>query len=376
MATLNVERYFYGGLAELGFESAQADAPGHTEFRTPPVRPDRAPFHLDLASIAPQRAAAITQAGQLVFHAVGDTGGVNGTGAQQNVADHMTRQISDTALPEQPSFFYHLGDVVYYNGENDGYHDQFYFPYQDYRAPIFAIPGNHDGETQDPADTLAPFFEHFCALEPTHAPEARQSDRPTMTQPNCYWRLDAPFLTIVGLYSNVSGALDDPNGTATPQRDWLTEQLRAATADKCLLVAVHHPLFSLGKHGNNDRLRGDLERAMQDSGRAPDAILSGHDHCYQRFTMNLQNRQIPVVVAGAGGFAGYNDLTRVKTERPIPANVTLEEFNDKRPGFLKLSVTASALTGEYFTVPKPGNEDDPAKLKDRFVLNLETHRLE
>src|SRR5262249_7258833 len=155
----------------------------------------------------------------------------------------------ETELPEQPSFFYHLGDVVYYHGEDVGYHDQFYFPYQDYPAPIFAIPGNHDGDTPDPKDTLKAFCEHFCATEPRNPPEAGHSDRPTMTQPNCYWRLDAPLLTIIGLYSNVSGALDDPKGDAAPQRDWLTEQLRSAPPDWCLLLAVHHPLYSLGKHG-------------------------------------------------------------------------------------------------------------------------------
>jgi hypothetical protein len=371
----DVERFYFRSPASPSLESLEQRGSSNKEFRPPPVRTEQTPFRLDLAEVLPARTRAIRKSGQIVFHMVGDTGGVNGTGAQQNVADHMAGQVRETALPEQPSFFYHLGDVVYYHGEDVGYHDQFYFPYQDYPAPIFAIPGNHDGDTPDPKDTLAPFCEHFCAAEPVHPPEAGHSDRPTMTQPNCYWRLDAPFLTLVGLYSNVSGALDDPKGSSTPQRDWLTEQLRTAPADRCLLLAVHHPLYSLGKHGGTDLVREAIEHAVRNSERIPDAIFTGHDHCYQRFTLKQEGRHVPVVVAGAGGFATYDDLTRVKEDRPLPEGVKLEAYNDKRPGFVRLSVTAETLTSEYFTVPKPGSEHKPAKQRDRFVLNLKTHRL-
>jgi acid phosphatase type 7 len=374
MNSPDVERFFFRKPADPNLESVGVPSKSNKEFRPPPVHTDRAPFHLDLATVLPARSRAIRQAGQVVFHIVGDTGGVNGTGAQQNVADHMARQIRETELPDQPSFFYHLGDVVYYHGENTGYHDQFYFPYQDYPAPIFAIPGNHDGDTPDPKDTLAAFYEHFCAPEPGHSTEAGNSDRPTMTLPNCYWRLEAPFLTIVGLYSNVSGALDDPSGSSTPQRDWLRDQLRTAPADCCLLLAVHHPLYSLGKHGGTDLVRDAILSAVRDSGRMPDAIFTGHDHCYQRFTLKQDGRHVPVVVAGAGGFATYDDLTRVKENHPLPDGVKLEAYNDKRPGFLRLAVTAETLTSEYFTVPKPGREKKPAKRRDHFVLNLKKHR--
>ena len=44
-----------------------------------------------------------------------------------------------------PSFFFHLGDVVYNFGEAQYYYDQFYEPFRAYDRPIFAIPGNHDG---------------------------------------------------------------------------------------------------------------------------------------------------------------------------------------------------------------------------------------
>src|SRR5207302_6031238 len=224
------------------------------------------------------RSRAIQEAGQIAFHMVGDTGGFHGRGAQQNVADQMTRQIHDCDLAEQPSFFYHLGDIVYFRGEEAHYHDQFYHPYQNYPAPIFAIPGNHDGTAADaPHSTLAPFMDHFCSPTPVHPVAAGHSDRPTMTQPNCYWTLRAPFVTIIGLYSNVTGELDNTDRGERAQRDWLVEELEAAPADTCLLIAVHHPLFSLGSHGPTPRVAAAIDYAVKKTRRFPDAVFAGHE---------------------------------------------------------------------------------------------------
>jgi predicted phosphodiesterase len=375
MNSIQLESFFFRPAPKSADQLSELRGESSKEFRPPPIRLERKPYRLDLAAVLPQRNEAIRQAGKICFHTVGDTGGVNGLGAQQNVADHMTRQIHDSSLPDQASFFYHLGDVVYYTGDDLGYHDQFYHPYQDYPAPIFAIPGNHDGETRDPAETVKPFMKHFCAAEAARAPEAGHSYRPTMIQPNCYWTLETPVVTIVGVYSNVSGELDDADGEVRTQRDWLTEELSAAPAGKCLLVAVHHPVYSLGKHGGTKAIEQDLEHAMKASDRMPDAVITGHDHCYQRFTRKRDGWRIPFLVVGAGGFAGYDDMTKVKSSLAPPEDVKLEEYEDKRPGFLRVTVTHDELTGEYFTVPKPGNESKPAKLRDKFSIDLRTHRL-
>lgn len=64
----------------------------------------------------------------------------------------------DDLQASNAAFFYHLGDVVYYNGEAARYYEQYYDPYLQYDAPILAIPGNHDGEElpgQGPSLTLS-----------------------------------------------------------------------------------------------------------------------------------------------------------------------------------------------------------------------------
>ena len=49
---------------------------------------------------------------------------------EQSVAELMLKDFA-AGLPAAslPSFFFHLGDVVYYYGEQEYYYDQFYHPY-------------------------------------------------------------------------------------------------------------------------------------------------------------------------------------------------------------------------------------------------------
>lgn len=164
-----------------------------------------------------------------------------------------------------------------------------------------------------------------------------------------------------------------PWGNPT-QQEWLVQELRTAPIDKCLVVAVHHPIYSLTKRGGTPRIENALDDAISRSGRAPDAVFTGHDHNYQRFTRRLCGWKIPYLVVGAGGYAGYDNLTYVDESLELPEGVKLKAFNDARPGFLRLTASAATLTCEYFTVPKARKEHEPEKLRDRFVLDYQNHR--
>ncbi len=162
--------------------------------------------------------AAITASGQIVFHCVGDTGSVDGPSTQSLVADKMVSDFTEEDPADVPSFFYHLGDVVYYFGEATYYYDQFYEPYRSYPAPILGIPGNHDGVVyaSDPAPTLDAYLHNFCAAQPVVTPDAGGLVRTAMIQPGVYYTFDAPFVRILGVYSNVledPGVISDENGT-------------------------------------------------------------------------------------------------------------------------------------------------------------------
>ena len=333
-------------------------------FEPAPFDPPSGNLSMSLSSVAPGVSDAVTKAKTLVFHSVGDTGGVNGVTAQEAVAKAMEEQIQNPGVNGSPAFFYHLGDVVYYNGESTEYMAQFYEPYQFYPALIMAIAGNHDGDTQvqknDPPDTepsLAGFHGNFLDSEARPVTSYRNS----MTQPYVYWTLDTPLATLIGLYSNVDGSLDAQD--KGPQEQWLTQQLTDAPADKALIVSVHHPPYSLDNvHGGSPKILQSLDNAIAASKRIPDAFFSGHVHAYQRFTRKIGDRQIPYIVVGAGGYASTpKAMHQLQTDNngraiQVPFQTThpdlqLEKYDQTDSGFLKVTVTETDLTIEYFIVP-------------------------
>ncbi len=70
------------------------------------------------------------------------------------------------------------------------------------------------GDTGTPQfATLDAFLSNFCALTPGQSPDAGGLVRSVMTQPGVYFTLDAPYVSIIGLYSNV---LDGPGVISSP----------------------------------------------------------------------------------------------------------------------------------------------------------------
>jgi hypothetical protein len=356
-------------------------------FRPLPRPTGMPPYHLALADVLqPAQMRTITNAGRLVFHMVGDTGGIKMPLPQLNVARQMEHDFEAADAAARPAFFYHLGDVVYFYGAAEEYYPQFYEPYMRYPAPIFAIPGNHDGDLSPAMEaqgihSLDAFVSNFCRRIPHHTREALDVSRHAMTQPNVYWTLETPLVTIIGLYTNVpeGGRLDDD------QIAWLETELAHAPTDRALLVTAHHPIYSLDDFHSGSVYLGDvLNQAMERAKRIPDAVFAGHVHNYQRFTRPLEGRSVPYIVAGAGGYHNLHHVSKKLQAFPqqppfaVPGSekVTLETYCDNRFGYLRLEISRETLKGDYFAVagfrdPLEGQ----ASHFDSFSLDLKTHQV-
>ncbi len=332
------------------------------------------------------KSAAITAAGQIVFHAVGDTGSVEGPMTQSLVADKMVSDFTEDNPADVPSFFFHLGDVVYYFGEAAYYYDQFYEPYRMYPAPMLAIPGNHDGVVyaRDPAPTLFAFLRNFCAAEPVVSPDAGGLVRTAMIEPGVYFSFDAPFVRILGLYSNVledPGVISGENGMNTVldnrQIDFLTTALKRVKSEKysgAVLIAVHHPPFSGDTtHGGSPQMLADIDSACTAAGVWPHAVISGHVHNYERFTRTVNKIQIPYVIAGCGGHSPLSTMRGTfRTPFKIDSTLTLESYDDSDFGYLRIVVTAKTLTIEFHLAADGGVTKTP---DDTVTVNLATRAL-
>lgn len=347
---------------------------------------------LSLAAVLGDNDAALQRRiaanGQIVFHAVGDTGNTRRPETQSLVADKMVSDFADPAA-DAPSFCFHLGDVIYSFGEAQYYYDQFYEPYRDYPAPIVALAGNHDGMVAPGtnATTLAAFLENFCAESFEVTPEAGGLSRTVQIQPGVFFTFEAPLVRILALYSNT---LEDPGVIANEtigqsQLAYLKaalERVKAEAFAGALLLAHHHPAYTAGStHGWSEHMLSQIDAICAEVGVWPHAVLSGHAHNYQRFTRLHGHTQIPYIIAGNGGH-GLAKLMR-RGEGPlrtpqalqVPGHadkVVLENYDDQHYGYLRIVVTTAQLRIEYH----PASDGAEAKTPDDFVtVDLATRKL-
>ena len=337
------------------------------------------------------------------FHVVGDSG----ASAMKNflgmihVSDALTDDFHAANEESRPAFLYHLGDLVYNFGESNYYYDQFYDPYRNYPAPIFAIPGNHDSfvlpGTPKGSEPLTIFQRNFCATQLAVTREAGSLHRSAMMQPGVYFALDAPFVRIIGLFSN---ALEDPGvissqateptsmakslaatvaspktkgkgldaitGTknteiktwpAVPdyQLAFLTAQLQKikdTNYQGAVIVAVHHPPFSYGvqgagssgaNHYGSPLMLAEIDAICDQTGVYPHAIISGHAHNYQRYTRKLtfhgQKYSVPFIICGDSGH-NINSLvdSRYSPKPPEPGDNVDVSYMDASSRFQSTSL--------------------------------------
>ncbi len=351
--------------------------------------PDQSTLRLDLASIvAPSEIKAITAAKKIVFHTVGDTGGVRDGAAQETViADTMEADFTDNA-GENPAFFYHLGDVVYYNFDAASFPKeftmQFVKPYQFLQEPIVTIPGNHDSSpaTSTNPGNLLEYMKFFCAKQAQ--PLVPDFDRTSMIEPYLYYTFEAPYVKIIGLYSNNSegpGVLD-PEEDQTQLNFLKAEFIRAKQArpadSRAVLVAVHHPLFSVSNdHGASPPMLKQVDALMKQTGFIPDAFLSGHVHGFESFVRQYQGREIPYIICGTGG---YNDDAHVKQQFRMPLDCgngfTLTQFFNHQFGYMRMTIDEDYLTAEYIGVPRrQGNSQPQPSVLESFSLDLHAHKV-
>ena len=336
----------------------------------------------------------IVKRGQIVFHAVGDTGNTKGPEDQNTVADKMVADFTDQDPAEVPQFCFHLGDVIYSFGEAAYYYDQFYEPYRDYPAPILALAGNHDGMVAPGTNvpTLEAYLENFCESEFVVTPEAGGLDRTAQIQPGVFFTFEAPFVRVLALYSNVledPGVISSEGGTykevPDAQLDYLRaalERVKSANYAGALIIAHHHPIYTAGsKHGWSPEMQRQIDGICQEVGVWPHAVLSGHAHNYQRFTRARGESQVPYVIAGNGGHGLARLTKKGQPTLRMPMSlqvekhqdpVVMENYDDQDFGYLRIIANAKQLRIEYH----PASDGAEAKTPDDFVtVDLHTRKL-
>jgi len=310
------------------------------------------PYHYDLSDHFAAIAKHIDNTGKMVFDVLGDSGGVKDAEFQSSVADQMVKALGKGGA-NTSQFCYHVGDVVYFTGAHDDYYSQFYEAYEQYTPPIFAIPGNHDGEVDDPTKqtSLDGWVAYFMQANPDVDPISKDAPRVGLNLPNPYWTFVTPFATIIGMYTNVPehGSID------SNQQMWLTNEFATAPKDRALILALHHPIYSFDVfHSGSSKMADALENAIRDTGRVPNMVLAGHVHDYQRIEMDIApDGPTPFLVVGNGGYHNLHQIHSANGDVAPDTGAKLV-YGKVEWGYLTLTINKKTISGQSIEVDKTG----------------------
>jgi hypothetical protein len=172
-----------------------------------------------------------------------------------------------------------LGDSTYPVGRMEEFSNCYQPTWGQFKARTYPSPGNHEYYTPGAIG----YFGYFGEA-------ARQGGR-------SYYSLELGKWHVISLDSNLK------SDEYTAQLAWLKADLDQRKT-LCTLAFWHHPVFSSGGHGNDDRMK-DAWRMLHAANA--DVVLSGHDHDYERFApqdadgRRDEARGIREFVVGTGG---------------------------------------------------------------------------
>lgn len=256
----------------------------------------------------------------IAFFALGDQG--DGSWRQKNVSRAM-EEIAQSR--KDINFTILLGDNFYPDGVSSKEDAQWITKFEsvyDGRhlqgIPFYAILGNHD-------------YRGNPQSEIEYSRLGLGSRRWKMCDHNYFrdfGRIDGkPLLRIV--------FIDTVDMSQWQEQEQL---IKSAFADvekppKWKIIAGHHPVFSFGKHGDNEALIKWLHPLMKSVG--VDVYLSGHDHILELID---KNEKPLYLVSGGGGKSLYNIKNSDNSLR----------FAESKYGFSLLTVEPSQLVVEFF----------------------------
>lgn len=246
---------------------------------------------------------------RLRFAAIGD----NGSGGRQAMA--VAEQLAHAYTAAPFGLVALLGDICYYGNFADRYDDVFrrpMGPLLDAGVGFELAIGNHDDG-----------FRHTDEGSEEIGAELRLLGTPSEYYATSHGPVDFFYLD-----SSIPGAFGA--GAAT-QWEWLDDTL-AVASNQWRIVALHHPLYSSGRHGSTLAARARLEPILRR--HHVDLVLAGHDHHYER---THPQHGITHVVSGGG----------CKTTRVGRSSFTAAAARVLQ--FLLVDVDGDRLTGRCIT---------------------------
>jgi hypothetical protein len=231
----------------------------------------------------------------------------------------------------EPELVLLAGDVIYPDGEPEGMDPRFFTPYASLLpgVPFYLALGNHDYQT----DCGEPYLDNFCLPTSSAGGERYYS----------FETADVHIASVDSGFCDPGGFVCSPLLVVLEQLLWLDMDLADSDA-RWKVVFFHHSPYSDSNHGDNLLAQALLVPILEE--RGVDLVITGHDHCYERFPPLVEGSPDPsgprYLVAGTGGAGVY----------PIDPGPLLE-VGVEAHGTLLLDVSGNQVRGRFVSA-EPG----------------------
>ena len=237
---------------------------------------------------------------------------------------HIPAEIADRLVESGADFVLHTGDVVYPDGADELYDQEFFRPMARWLAlgPVLPALGNHDIHT----DRGAPLLSNFVLPRNSATGESRFYS----------FRQGNALFVCLDVESSAFGY-------GSPQYRWLVETL-AESDSEWKFVYLHEPPYSSG--GANGVVRLILSPVFEKYG--VDVVFCGHEHLYER-TFPIRDFGFPgpgVVYVTEGGGGADLDSFQKKSYSAFAASRHGYSMGEISPG--RFLLTAHDLDGSVF----------------------------
>ena len=279
----------------------------------------------------------VEEADSISFAVIGDYG----------EAGEPARRVAALIESWQADFIITLGDNNYANGaletipENiiQYYEDYIYNPsapagyqcrgkaYTEQKNRFFPTIGNHD---YHPQEEYLPYLSFFC-----------------LPDKESYYEFEWGPIHFFTINSGKDG---EATCCDSEQTQWLQDRLKKSRR-KFQILYFHYPPYSTSHHGSNPNLQWNF------SSWGVDAVMSGHEHVYQRI-IRKADPELPYFVNGLGGRESRYDCH----SHPLPTtDFDAYCYNDQH-GAMRVTATYDRIIFEFYAVDQP---DTPI---DRWVV--------
>jgi predicted phosphodiesterase len=231
------------------------------------------------------------------------------------------RQLAELMTEERPHLVVFTGDYVWEVNEDEEWNTEAWTSFTEisdsigHYAPLYGVIGNHDDGQQTAGERRPEFF--FDSFELPHEPATYYSFDYAGVHFSC---LDTEEWN---LWGRITGE----------QFEWLEDDL-SSTNSKMKFVFAHQPMYPVSHINSaldtNKEERDRLQLLFEEQNVT--AFFAGHDHCYNRITVN---GVVHFIVGGGGARlydnpwgGAYNHYMRAEVRASEVDFVTINRYSD------------------------------------------------